>query len=75
MFLSLLLVIQQEGLDARVRKKEEAKLQELKLAIDDHKRAEKERIYAVRYHKVWNEPIKGALLDIVPTTSLESVRC
>ena len=39
-------------MDARVRKKEEAKLQELRLALDDHKRAEKERIYAVRYHKV-----------------------
>ncbi|EIE27289.1 hypothetical protein COCSUDRAFT_45805 [Coccomyxa subellipsoidea C-169] len=46
------MVTTQEGLDARVRKKEEAKLQELRLAIDDHKRAEKERVYAVRYHKV-----------------------
>lgn len=43
---------QQEGLDARVRKKEEAKLEELIAAAEDHKRAERERIYAVRYHKV-----------------------
>ncbi|BDA48056.1 probable rRNA-processing protein EFG1 at N-terminal half [Coccomyxa sp. Obi] len=45
-------LLRKEGLDARVRKKEEAKLQELKLAIEEHKRAEKERIYAVRYHKI-----------------------
>ncbi|CAL8462948.1 g2482 [Coccomyxa elongata] len=45
-------LLRKEGLDARVRKKEEAKLQELKLAIEEHKRTEKERIYAVRYHKI-----------------------
>ncbi len=60
------MVTTQEGLDARVRKKEEAKLQELRLAIDDHKRAEKERVYAVRYHKVLSQRCIAVLPNVDP---------
>lgn len=42
---------EQEGLDARVRKKEEAKLARLREAVDAHRASERERAYAVRYHK------------------------
>ncbi len=42
----------QEGLDARIQKKEQARLQQLKEAAQAHKAQELERKYAVRYHKV-----------------------
>ena len=42
----------QEGLDARIQKKEQARLQQLKEAAQAHKAQELERKYAVRNHKV-----------------------
>ena len=45
------MLVLQEALDARVRKREEAKLLELRSQADQHKRAEVERKYAQRYHK------------------------
>ncbi len=42
----------QEGLDARIQKKEQARLQQLREAAEAHKAQELERKYAVRYHKV-----------------------
>ena len=42
----------QDGLDARIRTKEEAKLQVLREAVETQRASERERTYAVRYHKV-----------------------
>lgn len=42
----------QEGLDARIHKKEEVRLAELQETAESHRVQELERKYAVRYHKV-----------------------
>ena len=46
----------QQDLDPRARAKQEALLQQLKAAALQHEQAERERKYAVRYHKVGLDP-------------------
>ena len=43
---------EQEGLDHSVRKHEEQQLRDLRQQLEEHERTEKERLYAVKYHKV-----------------------
>ncbi|GAB4819147.1 hypothetical protein N2152v2_006193 [Parachlorella kessleri] len=45
-------LLAKEGLDAKVRQKQEERLKDLLLAKEQHDRAERERKYAKRYHKV-----------------------
>ncbi|KAK9825690.1 hypothetical protein WJX81_004393 [Elliptochloris bilobata] len=45
-------LLKKDGLDPRVRAKEEAKLAGLLEALEAHRASERERAYAVRYHKV-----------------------
>lgn len=42
----------QKGADPKVRQKQEERLQELLKAKEQHERAERERKFAKRYHKV-----------------------
>ena len=47
----------QPDLDPKMRSRQEAKLEELRKAAGEQGRKEKERKYAVRYHKVRRLPV------------------